>query len=218
MCICFLCFPDSPHKNDKRAGRANMFATSMSNAPCANPAIFCASWCCFPCLNYHLRSKAIEDMNNYICCQGYANYCCFKAGSIGDQGNPLCLFLESCCFPGLAVSSTRQFVMDKYDLASDPCDRKIMHCNNIIWTLACICNILAFFIEELRCVAQALDCFADIVFCTTMGCMNAQVDLELKKRMGAVAPGAPICAEAVYELSGGAAAAEPGADAMAERD
>ena len=36
-------------------------------------------------------------MDAYVCCQGYYDRCCFKAGGIGDQGNPCCLALEGCC-------------------------------------------------------------------------------------------------------------------------
>lgn len=219
MCICFLMCPEADASKDKRAGRTNMFATSMSNAPCANFPIFCASYCCYPCLNFKLRQDAIEDMNNYICCQGYANFMCFKAGSVGDQGSSLCLCIESCCCAGLASSSTRQFVMDKYDLASDPCDRKIIMCSNVLQMLACVCHVLAMFAPEFRDLASCVDCIADTVFLTVMGCMNAQVDLELKQRKGGVTPaGGPVCAELV---DGGAEktleAAPIKAEAMAER-
>ena len=215
MCICFLMCPEAGPEKDKRHGRANMFATSMSNAPCANPGIFCASYCCFPCLNYTLRQRAIEDMNNYICCQGYANFMCFKAGTVGDQGNSCCLCIESVCCAGLASSSTRQFVMDKYDLGSDPCDRKIIMCSNFMQMLACVCQILAIFVAECRDVANLVDCLADMVFLTVMGCMNAQVDLELKKRQGGVAPGGPVAPE--LELEPASAAAVVAAEKMDER-
>ena len=148
-----------------------------------------------------------------MCCQGYANYCCFKAGMIGDTGNPVCMACESCCCPGLAVSSTRMYVMDKYDLQSDPCDRRILHCSNCLQLLACVCHILAIVQPEFRDLAALIDCIADLVFLTVMGCMNAQVDLELKKRMGAVAPGGPVCAEEMYHIE---APVGPEVEAVAE--
>ena len=42
-------------------------------------------YCCFPCINCSLRTKAIEDKNNYICCQGYFDCMCFKGGSVGTR-------------------------------------------------------------------------------------------------------------------------------------
>ena len=40
--------------------------------------------------------------------------------------------------------------MEKYDLASDPCDYRLIRINNFLQALACVCNILAIFIDELR--------------------------------------------------------------------
>ena len=125
---------------------------------------------------------------------------CFKAGNCGDRGNPCCLCIEATCCPGLAVSSTRQFVMDKYAIQPDPCDHKIMACSNCLQMLACLFHILAIFEPSCRDAAAILDCIADLVFLTVMGCMNAQVDLELKTRGGSVGPGAPPRAEGVAAL------------------
>ncbi len=44
--------------------------------------------------------------------------------------------------------------MEKYDLASDPCDYRLIRINNALQILACVCNILAIFIAELRQIAQ----------------------------------------------------------------
>ncbi len=49
--------------------------------------------------------------------------------------------LQSFCCHNLAVSSTRMYVMDKYQLHSDPCDRRIIRCNNCIQCAACICAV-----------------------------------------------------------------------------
>ena len=120
-------------------------------------------------------------MDAYICCQGYYDRCCFKAGSIGDQGNSCCLCLESVCCHSCAVSATRMYVMDKYDLASDPCDRRIMRFNNFMQLLACVCQLAAMFVPELRDAAQLIDFIADLVYMATAGCMFAQVNVELEQ-------------------------------------
>lgn len=51
------------------------------------------------------RSAAVLDDNmaEYRCCQGYFDCACFRAGTLGDQGNPCCLLVEVCLCPGLAV-------------------------------------------------------------------------------------------------------------------
>lgn len=81
--------------------------------------------------------------------------CCIKAGSCGEQSCPdLCLFLESCVCNCFAVSASRMYVMEKYDLGSDPCDYRLIRINNCLQILACVCNILAIFIAELRDLAR----------------------------------------------------------------
>ena len=48
--------------------------------------------------------------------------------------------------------------------------------------LACVCNILACFVPELRDAAQCIQCIADLVFYTTAGCMFAQINYEWNER------------------------------------
>ena len=84
--------------------------------------------------------------------------------------------------------------MDKYDLQSDPCDRRIIRFNTCIQMLACICHVAAMFDPSFRDLANILDLIADIVFYTTAGCMHAQVHYELTEReksgtLGAVSAG-----------------------------
>ena len=133
-------------------------------------------------------------MDAYVCCQGYYDRCCFKAGGIGDQGNPCCLALEGCCCISCSLSATRMYVMDKYDLQSDPCDRRIIRFNNCIQCLSCICHIAAIIDPTFQDLATILDLIADLVFYTTAGCMHAQVNYELDQRkkdgtLGAIGAG-----------------------------
>jgi hypothetical protein len=87
--------------------------------------------------------------------EGYLNFCCFKAGSCGEESCPeLCLCCESCICNGLAVSASRMYVMEKYDLQMDPCDYRLIRINNCLQILACICDILAIFIEQIRELAR----------------------------------------------------------------
>ena len=98
-----------------------------------DPAGFCFAFFCCPCAQYQLRSEILEgDMGRYKCCQGYLDNACFKAGSIGDQGNVGCLACEICCCYGLAVSSSRMLVMDTRDIIPDPCDNRIIRFSNCL--------------------------------------------------------------------------------------
>lgn len=65
--------------------------------------------------------------------------------------------------------------MEKYDLSSDPCDYRLIRINNCLQVFACICHILAIFDENLRQIAQIIDCVADIFYYCLSGCMTAQV-------------------------------------------
>ena len=154
MCICF--FDDGPIDKDPRANRANMFKVGMKDAPCKDPAICCAGFLCNPCMGCYMRKKVLGgNLDLYMCCQGYYDgLCCGhpKAGSYGDTGNPACMACEMICCPGWATSATRQYVMDQYDLASDPCDRQIIRFNNFMQLLSCICYTLALFEPSCRAV------------------------------------------------------------------
>lgn len=66
--------------------------------------------------------------------EGYFNNGCFTSGTCGESSCPeLCLFIESCCCNCFAVSATRIYVMEKYDLSSDPCDYRLIR---FVWLLS----------------------------------------------------------------------------------
>lgn len=69
--------------------------------------------------------------------------------------------------------------MEKYDLKSDPCDYRIIRINNCLQVLACVCNILAIFIGQLREIAKIINYLADIFYHCVSGCMTAQVAWEV---------------------------------------
>mmetsp|Transcript_20299 Transcript_20299/g.60557 ORF Transcript_20299/g.60557 Transcript_20299/m.60557 type:complete len:231 (-) Transcript_20299:78-770(-) len=226
MCICL--FDDGPHDDDKYAARSNMFKVGMKDAPCKDP-LMCLGGLPCGCIciaNCYMRHKVLEgDMDQYMCCQGYYDgICpCWKSGSVGDQGNPACLACEGCCCASCALSSTRMYVMDKFDLMSDPCDRRIIRFNNFMQLLSCVCDILACFIPELQDAAQIIRFIADLVFYTTAGMMFAQVNYEWNERKkegtlgGGSAPQQAYVAPPVGKVVGGdAPPAYSGTPAAAE--
>ena len=50
--------------------------------------------------------------------------------------------------------------------------------------IACICDILAIFIEAFRNAADLMRCIANVFFYSMMGCMTAQVNYEVDYREG----------------------------------
>merc|ERR1711871_1160902 len=91
-------------------------------------------------------------------------------------------------------------VMDAYSLRPDECDNKLIRFNNCIQCFSVICDILAIFMPQFRDLAQIIDCIADLVFFSTVGCMTGQVFNELEyQKSGPVATAEamqnPIAAE-----------------------
>jgi len=48
------------------------------------------------------------------------------------------------------VQGTRYYLMDKFRIHPDPTDYQIIRFNNALQCCACICNLAACFIEDLR--------------------------------------------------------------------
>lgn len=88
--------------------------------------------------------------------EGYFNLCCcIKAGACGEQNCPTCCaFCEGCVCNFAAVSASRMYVMEKYDLASEPCDYRLIRINNCLQALSFICDIVAIFVADLRHIAR----------------------------------------------------------------
>jgi len=199
LCICFDDKPpdrSKPPKNRREANYfkfydyGNTFSMTMCDAvtqgqPCC---ILGTIPCCVPCVQFKMREKALTQVGNgmsdYICGQGYLPACCcWRPGKMGEQSCPeVCLFCEGCCCPGLAVSATRMLTMDAYQIQPDPCDNKIIQFNNCMQILSCFCHILAILEPSCRECADIVDCIADAVFFSTVGCMTAQTYYELEKR------------------------------------
>jgi len=73
-------------------------------------------------------------------------------------------------------------IMDSLDIMPDPCDNRIIRFNNCIQLLSCICHIAACIEPAFRDLAILIDIIADLVFMTTVGCMGAQMNLELANK------------------------------------
>eukprot|EP00047_Mylnosiga_fluctuans_P024617 m.165230 g.165230 ORF g.165230 m.165230 type:complete len:219 (-) comp9892_c0_seq33:70-726(-) len=180
MCFC----SGDPVDKDPRANyNARQWETGMCYAPCNNCIGCIGGLFCHCCCNCYLRYAALNgDMSKYTCCQGYVCPSCTKCFDSCAHCCPWpCLFLESflCC--SCSLSGTRMYVQDERQIITDPCDNRIIRCNNCLQCLACICDILACFCESIRGLACIIRLIANIAYLITMACMTAQVHLELNR-------------------------------------
>lgn len=85
--------------------------------------------------------------------------------------------------------------MDAKSIRPDPCDWQIIACANLLQCIACILQIVAIFVSEVREAAEIVDIIADLFTCSVAGCMGAQIHHEIKKDKDGivvVAAGVPV--------------------------
>jgi len=80
--------PSTPPKGAKRLDNPNTFKTSMANAPCANCPMCCLSFLCPPCVNCHMRLKAIGSMDLRAAARGKGGRARGGAGGAPRRGAP----------------------------------------------------------------------------------------------------------------------------------
>ena len=154
----------------------------LCGAPCASPCCWCASCVCLPCANYYIRSKALEDMRNYKCFQGYTcpciDCCC---SSCEKSCGPCCLAIETCMCPHLSVFATRHYIQDKYRVQNSPCEDTCFDCVIAMECLMCC-------LPEDSHMHELLHCIVHLCFCIGMPCMQVQHNVQLDVQSGARAP------------------------------
>ena len=96
------------------------------------------------------------------------------------KGSKLGLCCEGCCCDTLSMSYSRIYTMEKKQLRPDPVDYQIIACNNALQCLAFVCRILGHAIPPIRELVHIIDLIAEFVERSVMGCMSAQINLELK--------------------------------------
>ena len=95
------------------------------------------------------------NFDNLSIIEGYIQCCCVGKGDCGENNCPdCCAFLEGCLCNSLAVSASRAYVMELYDLSSDPCDYRLIRINNCLQCLSCMCDILSLLDRNFRQLAQ----------------------------------------------------------------
>eukprot|EP00752_Nemacystus_decipiens_P013045 g11540.t1 len=184
MACCLICVKDDPVPGSKLEGfydNPNQFQIGMMEAPCKS-----CPWCmfgffCAGCAQYIVRKRALDgNLDNYLCCQGYFPMGCLQPGDCGEKKCPsCCLCMESFVCTSCAVSSSRMFLMDKFDVQPDPWDNRIIRFNNCLQLLACVCDIAAICIDEVRHLRRIVDVLAQLVYLSAVGCMTGQMINEM---------------------------------------
>ncbi|XP_071708192.1 uncharacterized protein [Rutidosis leptorrhynchoides] len=122
-------------------------------------------------------------MSRYTCCAGYMPC----SGKCGESKCPeLCLCTEVFCCFGNSVASTRFLLQDEFNIQTTQCDNCIIGFMFCLQQLACIFSIVACLVrnDELSDASEALNCLADMVYCTVCACMQTQHKVEMDKRDG----------------------------------
>ncbi|CAN0095790.1 unnamed protein product [Ectocarpus sp. 6 AP-2014] len=179
MACCLICVKDDPvpgSKLDAYYGNPNKFQIRMMEAPCKN-FLWCAyGSLCLGCAQFAVRQRALGGrLDDYVCCQGYFPTHCCEPGDCGERRCPcFCLCIESFLCPSCAVSSSRMYLMDKFEVQPDPWDNRIIRFNNFLQLLSCICHCAAIFVQDFRELARLTDVLANLVYLSAVGCMTVR--------------------------------------------
>ena len=158
------------------------WALEMFSAPCSNPGFCCYATlcCCFASMKN--RKRAIyNDMSRYLCCGGF--YPC--SGRCYEQSNPeLCLCLEAFCCFSESVIGTRLLLQDEMQIQNSKCDNCLIGFMIFMQYLSCICRLAACISgnDELDAMADAVECVADLTYCSVCACMQTQHHEQLNFR------------------------------------
>eukprot|EP00271_Cylindrocystis_brebissonii_P019452 TRINITY_DN5910_c0_g1_i1.p1 TRINITY_DN5910_c0_g1~~TRINITY_DN5910_c0_g1_i1.p1 ORF type:complete len:217 (-),score=19.00 TRINITY_DN5910_c0_g1_i1:336-986(-) len=174
----------NPVKLQVRQQYPNVWHTDLLGATGAD-----CPWCCLavigaPCVSYHLRSRTLyHDLSRYQCCGGFMPC----SGHCGEQKCPeFCLCLEVFLCFGSSVATTRFLLQDQFNIQTTQCDNCIIGFMFVLQQVACVCSLIACITgnDALGDLSQALNCLADIAWCSVCACMQAQHKVQLDKRDG----------------------------------
>lgn len=72
--------------------------------------------------------------------------------------------------------------MDTRQIQPDPCDNQIVRCHNMMQLLTCVVQLIGCLtgVRDIQEVGMVLRQISDLVYCSVMSCMTAQVAHELK--------------------------------------
>lgn len=157
----------------------------LFEAPVQAPAQCLYGCCCICCASYQQRTELLDLTGEpYVC---FAGLC--PCGPLAQPMDRNCLFLESCCCPGMALSGNRFMIQTRFDKMNTACD-------DFLITFTCL---FYFIIQIAQCfcdVPDELEVCAECLIMIVDGCMHAQQHIELQeiKQTGYLGPPPSIVA------------------------
>lgn len=154
---------------------------------CSEPCCFLVSTILPCCTAFDLRRRALGGhFERYICCQGTG----IDPQAAMTSNCPMtCLMLESflCC--PCAVGATRSLVSARFNTDLDPCDNRIMRCNNCVCNPPLWCSMCCIPMDDhqRRDVVRQLDVRKSLNLCGRFAyllglpCFQVQTWLQLSK-------------------------------------
>mmetsp|Transcript_126979 Transcript_126979/g.308695 ORF Transcript_126979/g.308695 Transcript_126979/m.308695 type:complete len:208 (-) Transcript_126979:129-752(-) len=142
----------------------------LFETPIKAPISFCYGCCCSCCMTCQQRLEILDVIGEpYVCCGGLC-----PCGPLGEPQDRNCIFLETCCCPGMALSGNRFLVQTRFDRENTCCD------NCILWAVC----LASWTVCILQCVGvdvpDEVENIVDLAICTVQGCMLAQQQNELE--------------------------------------
>mmetsp|Transcript_15132 Transcript_15132/g.22670 ORF Transcript_15132/g.22670 Transcript_15132/m.22670 type:complete len:175 (+) Transcript_15132:32-556(+) len=152
---------------------SNNWRVDFWSTMCLHPCQWCVS-CMFPCcMAYHQRNLLLDgDLTQYSCCQGVYGCKCTCWRTCPQLG--LCLEVSLCTW--CSVAANRIMIQDRWRIQNTKCE-------NAILCMACICSwvicISSFFVN----IPLEAECAIECIYCSLLGCLNTQQEIELKYRL-----------------------------------
>lgn len=142
----------------------------LFESPVKAPISFCYGFCCPCCMTCQQRLEILDVIGEpYVCCGGL-----FPCGPLGEPQDRNCIFLETCCCPGLALSGNRFLIQTRFDRENTCCDDCLLWAVCLAQWIVCILNCVGVDVPD--AIENLVDCAA----MTVQGCMLAQQQYELQ--------------------------------------
>eukprot|EP00933_Yihiella_yeosuensis_P057925 TRINITY_DN5804_c0_g1_i1.p1 TRINITY_DN5804_c0_g1~~TRINITY_DN5804_c0_g1_i1.p1 ORF type:complete len:251 (-),score=50.36 TRINITY_DN5804_c0_g1_i1:513-1265(-) len=159
-----------PVKQEVSQAFTGHWKVGLFQAPCYSPHCCVFGCCCICCAACKQRTELLDLTGEpYVCCAGL-----FPCGPLGDPQDRMCLGLEVCCCPGLALNANRWMVQTRFD-------RENTFCDDCLICFTCLCSWGVMIARCFVDVPEELEMAADCLVMSVQGCMHAQQQIEIEE-------------------------------------
>jgi len=173
-----------PIKQEVADALTGHWQIGLFETPVKAPVSFCYGCCCSCCMTCQQRLEILDVIGEpYVCCGGL-----FPCGPLGEQQDRNCIFLETCCCPGLALSANRFLIQTRFDRENTFCDDCLMWAVCLASWAVCILNLVGCDVPD------EIENLVDCARMTVQGCMlgQQQAEIDYIKRNGWSGPSQQI--------------------------